>query len=105
MGPEDLDEMAALLSDAVVMRFYPAPMTREEASGWISWNVHNYRQHGYGLWLLSTREGAFVGDCGLTWQPVNGTRRLELGYHVRADLHGLGLATKPPPLFETSHVM
>lgn len=86
--------MAALLGDPVVMRFYPAPMSRQEAVGWIAWNQDNYRRHGYGLWLLSTHDGEFVGDCGLTWQSVNGVNRLELGYHVRADLHGLGLATE-----------
>lgn len=94
MGREDLDAMAALLGDSVVTRFYPGPMSREEAAGWISWNQDNYRQHGYGLWLLSGPDGEFVGDCGLTWQSVNGVSRLEVGYHVRADLHGLGLATE-----------
>lgn len=47
--------------------------------------VHSekYAEHGYGLWVVETREGPFVGDCGLAWQQVNGTLKLEVGYHVR----------------------
>ena len=54
MGPGDLDAMAGLLGDPEVMRFYPAPMTREEAAGWISWNQDNYRNQAFGLWLMSS---------------------------------------------------
>lgn len=94
MRSADLDEMAALLGDPTVMTFYPGPMTRDQAAGWIAWNQDNYRQHGFGLWILKTREGDFLGDCGITWQQVNGQPRLEVGYHVRADLQGRGLATE-----------
>lgn len=94
MGEADLDAMAALLGDPEVMRFYPAPKSRGEARGWIDWNVRNYRDHGHGLWIVEDHEGRFVGDCGLTWQPVNGVRRLEVGYHVVPALQGRGLATE-----------
>ena len=46
------------------------------------------------MWVVETHEGEFVGDCGLTWQPVNGRRELEVGFHVRADRQGQGLATE-----------
>jgi len=95
MTVDDLDDMAALLGDPEVMRHYPRPKTREEASGWIAWNQRLYREHGYGLWLVRRREdGAFVGDCGLTPQVVDGETHLEVGYHVRADLQGHGYATE-----------
>ena len=94
MMPSDLDDMAALLGDPAVMTYYSAPMTREQAAGWISWNQDNYQQHGFGLWILTSADGDFVGDCGITWQRVGGERRLEVGYHTRADLQGMGLATE-----------
>lgn len=94
MREEDWDDMAALLSDPDVMRYYPAPKTRAEAADWIAWNLANYATHGYGLWLIETLDGAFVGDCGLTWQEVNGVPALEVGYHVRAAFQGRGLATE-----------
>src|SRR5262245_2530293 len=95
MTPDDLDDMAALLGDPQVMRYYPHPMSRGEASEWIAWNQRLYREHGAGLWLLTLREGGeFVGDCGLTPQEVDGVTEVEVGYHVRAALQGRGLATE-----------
>jgi RimJ/RimL family protein N-acetyltransferase len=95
MTPDDLDNMAALLGDPQVMRHYPQPKSREEALAWIAWNQRLYREHGFGLWLLTLRAtGEFVGDCGLTPQPVDGADELEVGYHIRAALQGRGLATE-----------
>ncbi|MGW9405145.1 GNAT family N-acetyltransferase [Arthrobacter sp. NPDC055585] len=95
MTPQDIDLMAGLLGDPAVMTYYPAPKTREEAVKWIAWNQANYAQHGYGLWVVETRDGEFLGDCGLTWQKINGeSTELEVGYHVRADRQGLGYATE-----------
>jgi RimJ/RimL family protein N-acetyltransferase len=54
-----------------------------------------YRELGFGLWLISLREtGAFVGDCGVTPQDVDGTTEIEVGYHVRRSLQGRGYATE-----------
>lgn len=94
MVEADLDEMAALLGDPEVMRYYPRPRTRDEALGWIQWNRRGYAQHGYGLWVIETHDGAFVGDCGLTWQPLDGGQVLEVGYHVVGTLQGRGYATE-----------
>jgi RimJ/RimL family protein N-acetyltransferase len=95
MTPDDLDDMAALLGDPQVMRYYPHPKSRDEALAWIAWNQRLYREHGVGLWLLTLRDtGEFAGDCGLTPQQVDGVTELEVGYHVRAPLQGRGLATE-----------
>nr|WP_246223735.1 GNAT family N-acetyltransferase [Pseudarthrobacter psychrotolerans] len=94
MTDADLDNMTALLGDPEVMRFYPAPRSQEEAASWIRWNQENYAEHGYGLWIVETHDGEFIGDCGLTWQQVNAAQKLEVGYHVRSDLQGLGFATE-----------
>jgi RimJ/RimL family protein N-acetyltransferase len=67
MTPDDLDDMATLLGDPQVMRYYPHPKNRQEALAWIAWNQRLYRERGVGLWLLTLRaSGEFVGDCGLT---------------------------------------
>ena len=94
MTEADLDAMSAMLGDPRVMTYYPAPKTREEAAAWIKWNRVNYASHGFGLWIVETHDGGFVGDCGLTWQNVNGRSELEVGYHVRSDLQGRGYATE-----------
>lgn len=94
MTPADIGQMSSLLGDPRVMTYYPAPKTREEAAAWIDWNQVNYAHHGYGLWIVETHDGDFVGDCGLTWQNVNGRSELEVGYHVRQDLQRRGYATE-----------
>ncbi|MBF4994362.1 GNAT family N-acetyltransferase [Arthrobacter gandavensis] len=95
MTPEDLDLMAGLLGDQEVMAYYPAPKTRDEAAAWIAWNEANYARHGYGLWIVETHDGEFLGDCGLTWQRINGEKtELEVGYHIRCDRQGRGYATE-----------
>ncbi|MFD1935120.1 GNAT family N-acetyltransferase [Nonomuraea mangrovi] len=95
MTPADLDDMAALLGDPEVMRYYPAPMSREQAARWIEWNQRLYREHGHGLWLLTLRDtGEFAGNCGLTPQNVEGTVHVEVGYLLRTHLQNKGYATE-----------
>jgi len=62
--------------------------------GWIAWNQGNYVEHGFGLWVVETHSGDFVGDCGLTMQEVEGEWFVEAGWHVRSDLRGQGYATE-----------
>ncbi|BCW57809.1 hypothetical protein StoSoilB20_11560 [Arthrobacter sp. StoSoilB20] len=94
MTMADLDAMRSLLGDPEVMTYYPAPKTRDEAAAWIQWNRDNYARDGHGLWIIETHDGGFVGDCGLTWQQVNGRCELEVGYHVRRELQGRGYASE-----------
>ena len=62
--------------------------------GWIEWNRRNYVEHGFGLWVIETRAGEFVGDCGLTMQEVEGTWMVEIGWHVRSPLRRRGYAAE-----------
>jgi RimJ/RimL family protein N-acetyltransferase len=94
MDEVGLGLMADLLGDPAVMRFYPRPRSRAEALDWIRWNQRNYVTHGYGLWIVETHEGEFVGDCGLTWQPVGDRQVLEVGYHTASALQGRGYASE-----------
>lgn len=95
MDDDDLDDMAGLLGDPAVMRYYPRVRDRAEALEWIRWNRRLYGERGFGLWLMALREtGEFVGDCGITVQDVEGCAEIEIGYHVRSDLQGHGYATE-----------
>lgn len=96
MDEADLDDLARLLGDPAVMVHYPRPKTREEAADWIAWNVENYARDGFGLWLLYDGNGTFVGECGLTWQRVEGVPYLEVGHHLLPKHQGKGLARRRP---------
>lgn len=94
MTAADLDDMAGLLGDPNVMEYYSHPKDRAEAARWIDWNRHNYAEYGYGLWIIETHDGDFIGDCGLTRQTVNRAPELEVGYHVTSHAQGFGYATE-----------
>ena len=63
-------------------------------AGWIEWNRRNYEEYGFGLWVLETLGGEFIGDCGLTMQEVEGTWFVEAGWHIRAERRCCGYATE-----------
>lgn len=91
--PEDLGALAPIFADAEMMRFYPAPFTRERTAEWIAWSMRSYAERGYGLWAMERRaDGLFLGDCGLISQLIEGQGELEIGYHVRRDCWGQGYA-------------
>lgn len=63
-------------------------------AGWIEWNRSNYTEHGFGLWIIESHSGDFIGDCGLTLQDVEGASLVESGWHIRSDLRRQGLAAE-----------
>lgn len=92
---EDAQSLALVLSDPDTMRFYPAPLDRAGVEAWISRNLARYAEDGHGLWAMILKSsGELIGDCGLTVQEVDGKNEIEIGYHVRRDLWGQGLATE-----------
>ena len=63
-------------------------------AGWIEWNRRNYVVHGFGLWVIETYAGDFIGDCGLTMQEVEGEWLVEAGWHVRTPARCQGYAAE-----------
>lgn len=90
----DVHAVVEMFADEEAKRWYPTKSQPEEAGRWIQWNLRNYEQYGVGLWAIEDRAtGAFLGDCGLTYQTVEGDQFLEIGYHLqhRHQGHGYGL--------------
>ena len=91
---DDADVLFRVFADPYARRFYPRMADPNQVLGWIEWNLENYAAFGFGLWVLEDRDGKFVGDCGLTYQDVEGTKELEIGYHIVEDERGRGYATE-----------
>jgi [ribosomal protein S5]-alanine N-acetyltransferase len=92
---EDVDALAAVLTDPVAMRWYVRPFTRTEVVEWIERNQRRYTTDGYGLWAMVLEStGEVIGDCGLVNMEVDGDTLIEVGYHVRRDHWKRGYATE-----------
>jgi len=95
LAPEDLDDLASMMGDPVGMAAWPAPLTYEESRSWIERNLARYETDGFGRCAVVWRErGELVGDAGLISTVVEETPEIELGWVVRHDLWGRGVATE-----------
>jgi RimJ/RimL family protein N-acetyltransferase len=93
--PDDLEALAAMLGDPVGMASWPAPLSRDESRAWIERNLARYEVDGFGRCAVVWREsGELVGDAGLIRTEVEGTPEVELGWVVRHDMKGRGIATE-----------
>jgi [ribosomal protein S5]-alanine N-acetyltransferase len=93
--PQDADALALVLADPETMRYYPAPYDRAGIEQWIERNRQRYRHDGVGLWAMALKKTQqIIGDCGIILQEVEGEHLYEIGYHLRRDFWGQGLATE-----------
>lgn len=95
LGLDDLDAMAMLLGDAEALALWGDPLDRDGARAWIERNLARYEADGFGRCAVLWREtGELVGDCGLISTTVEDTPEIELGWIVRRDHWGRGIATE-----------
>jgi len=81
MTGDDRPALCAIMQDAGTMYAYEGPFSDAEVDAWIASQFHRYDEVGYGLWAVVLREtGEVIGQCGLTWQDIDGSQRLEVGY-------------------------
>lgn len=91
----DLDPLAAMLGDPETMRYYDHPFSREEARDWLDRNRARYAAYGFGLYAIEERRtGAFLGDCGLAVQIVEGEPMVEAAWHVIRSRWRQGIASE-----------
>ena len=101
-GPrvDDADALFGLFADPDVMRYWSRPpMTaRSEAEGLIAEIEDAFAQRTMLNWMLTTRsDDAVIGTCTLfRFEPRH--RRAEVGYALRSDYWGRGLAAEAATL-------
>ena len=92
---DDLDELSSLLGDADALALWGEPLDRDGARHWIERNVARYETDGFGRCAVVLRAtGRLVGDCGLIRTTVEGVPEVELGWIVRREYWGTGIATE-----------
>ena len=93
MTEDDFDALYAILSDPETMKYYPKPYDEAGVNRWINWCRDSYAKNGFGLWAV-TLDGEFIGDCGISLQPIHGQWLPEIGYHIRKDHWRKGYASE-----------
>jgi RimJ/RimL family protein N-acetyltransferase len=92
MRADDARELLRVFADPLVMAaFGVAPFDQARMDAWVTRNLDHQREHGYGLFTLVHRDDdRVIGDCGLERIDLGA----ELGYDLRSDYWGRGLATE-----------
>jgi RimJ/RimL family protein N-acetyltransferase len=101
MRRSDVESLHLLFSDPLFMRFWPV-FDRSGTERWVEESLLNYARYGFGLWALTLRgSDEAIGDCGLGvikglegTEGTEGNDQIQIGWHVRRDLWGQGLATE-----------
>jgi len=91
----DLPALQGILGDPLVMWAYGAPFSESEVAAWLERQLANYHEYGHGLWAVVLRTtNTMIGECGITYQDIDGERLPEVGYHFNKDYWHQGYATE-----------
>ena len=97
MRPDDFTALWRIFSDLKVMAaFASEPFDHAQMSDWLGRNLAHQAEHGWGLFsIIHKTQGELIGDCGLEVMTLpDGAVVAELGYDLRSDVWGQGLATE-----------
>lgn len=84
LSMDDIQDLNEILQDEDVMYAYEHAFSNEEVMNWLLQQRNRYQQDGFGLWAMIRKDdGNMVGQCGLSWQNVEGERLLEVGYLLK----------------------
>lgn len=92
----DVDPFARMSADPAVMRYFPAPLSAEQARAYVGELQARFRRWGYSLWAVETSELSFAGLVGLS-QPAfeaHFTPCVEVGWRLAPAAQGQGLAAE-----------
>ncbi|MGQ5523736.1 GNAT family N-acetyltransferase [Chitinimonas sp. PSY-7] len=92
----DLAAVFEIYGNPATHRYNPAgPLTTHEAAGHMLWRWQlHWAQHGFGMWVVSRRDDpeTVLGFGGLSWRTYGDEERLNLGFRLRPDAWGQGIA-------------
>jgi RimJ/RimL family protein N-acetyltransferase len=87
--------LEAVFGDPHAQEFYPAMSQPEALERWVTWNLRNYAEFGFGLFAVELlASGLFIGDAGVTFQNVEDRQIYEVGWHIHPAHRNLGYATE-----------
>jgi RimJ/RimL family protein N-acetyltransferase len=94
---DDLEPFARLNADSETMRYFPAPLTREQSDRFAERERARIAERGWGLWAVEVVGGpSFVGFVGLGEPSFEAhfTPAVEIGWRLASEHWGHGYATE-----------
>ena len=93
---DDWKNLASMLQDENVMYAYEHAFSEDEVTQWLERQMVRYeKEDGLGLLAVDLKDdGTFIGQCGLTYQNVNGTIVPEIGYLLKKEFWHRGYASE-----------
>lgn len=82
-------------ADPEVMRYFPAPLTREETAASLDRLRRGIEERGWGIWAVEVN-GKFAGFTGLSTPSFSAhfTPCVEIGWRFHREFWGRGLASR-----------
>lgn len=94
LNENHLADLVALHLDAEVSRYIGGVRTPEVTKNYLAVNMAHWDQHGFGLWVLRTKDGSFAGRAGIRHILVDGVDEIEIAYAFKREVWGQGLASE-----------
>jgi RimJ/RimL family protein N-acetyltransferase len=89
-----LADLVALHLDPDVMRYVGGVRSPETTREYLAANLAHWDRHGFGLWVLRMRSGAFAGRAGIRHLMVGGAPEVDVAYTFKRAFWGQGLASE-----------
>lgn len=94
LNESHLADLIALHLDAEVSRFLGGVRTPEVTKTYLATNMAHWDQHGFGVWTLGTKHGAFAGRGGIRHILVDEIDEIEILYAFKREFWGQGFASE-----------
>lgn len=91
---DHLADLIALHLDAEVSRYLGGVRPAETTKTYLAVNIAHWDQHGFGLWVVRTKDGSFAGRAGIRHILVDGVDEIEIAYAFKREFWGQGLASE-----------
>ena len=87
------EELARLLANPIVHRYFPGPLSAPEARAFLSRVLERQERDGYSFWAVFRKDDSvFIGICGLLKQTVADADYIEVAYRFDNAFWGHGYA-------------
>jgi len=94
LNDDHLADLVALHLDPDVSHYLGGVRSAEVTKTYLATNMAHWDQHGFGLWALRTKHGAFAGRAGIRHILVDHVDEIEIAYTFKREFWGPGICQR-----------